>query len=87
MANKLDKLAGINDKELKAELERRQKEANALPEPLASPNFDNVLRLAKETVQEHAKGRDDDDRAHWCFEAVLEAVYGKGIWDWWNTLA
>lgn len=81
------RLRGVSDEELKAELERRQKEASAPPEALASPSFDGVVRLAKEIVEAHAEGKDDDDQAHWCFEAVLEAVYGKGIWDWWNTLA
>jgi hypothetical protein len=80
------RLAGVSDTELKAELERRQREAYRPPEPLLRPNMDGIVRLAKELVQQHAEKRDDDDMDHWCFEAVMQAVYGTGIWEWWNRI-
>jgi hypothetical protein len=46
--------------------------------------MDGIVKLAREMVQQHAEKRDDGDSDHWCFEAVLTAVYGTGIWKWWN---
>jgi hypothetical protein len=74
----------VSDAELKAELERRKQEADKPPEPLLRPNMDGIVKLAREMVQQHAEKRDDGDSDHWCFEAVLTAVYGTGIWKWWN---
>ena len=79
-------LRNLSDKELLAELKRRKKEANKPPEPLTRPDFSAIIKLAQDMVAERAKPDycDDNDNDHWCFEAVLTAIYGNKIWDWWN---
>lgn len=69
--------------ELVAELARRKTLADKGPEPLLKPNFDEVERLARLMVYEKKQKRCGDHK-QWCFERVLEAVYGRTIWDWWN---
>ena len=76
----------LSDEELVAELNRRKQEAAKPPEPLANPNFAEITKLATEMVNTlSTEGYEMKDQAHWCFEAVLTAVYGKTIWDWWNA--
>ncbi len=73
--------------ELQEEIERRKK-VNRCPLPLLQDEVaENLLKLkqaAIEDVENHFKGKDDDDSDHYMWEAVIEAVYGKKIWDWWN---
>ena len=78
-------IRNFSDAYLLAEIERRKLEANKPPEPLAKPDFSDIIKLANEMVKQKVDGREDDDNDHWCFEAVMDAVYGKGIWDWWNA--
>ena len=51
------------------------------PKPVETPDFGPVLALAKEMVAavetDVARPKDIE---HWMYEAVMEAVYGKGVW-------
>lgn len=58
-----------------------------------NPDFGDVVKLAKDHMAAMeaaaAKGQDiseagPKDMKHWCYEAVMEAVYGKGIWKYRN---
>lgn len=57
-----------------------------LPEPLPEVDYQPVYDLAVSLVEKRGGPDycDDCDDDHWCFETVMEAVYGKGIWNWWN---
>lgn len=69
--------------ELEEELERRQ---NKLPPtPIAQPNFGPLQKMIIESINESIKDKDEDeDFEHYVYEAAIEAVYGKGFWDWYN---
>jgi hypothetical protein len=74
----------LTDADLLAEMERRKAVANKPPEPLTRPDFTSIVKFAQEMVEQRVKKHEDCDNDHWCFEAILTAVYGKAIWDWWN---
>ena len=46
------------------------------------PDFAEVTRQAKEHMKGIEDGNEDDDSPHYIFEAVLEAVYGKDVWNY-----
>ena len=77
----------LRDEELEKELARR-KAAKAAPEPLATPDFSVVSEMVLRAVSELADPKDPDrlewehdDFEHYVFEAAVEAVYGRAIWD------
>jgi len=58
------------------------------PKPLKKENmkFDEVIKLAKENINEIAKGEDQDsDTKHYIYEEVMEAVFGENVWEWINS--
>lgn len=82
----------LSDEELEQELERRKEKSEKtsalpVPKPLANIDWARVISIAQEGVQNLARDRPylDDDFDTWVFEAVMEAVYGKNIWKWWNS--
>ena len=74
--------------ELQKEIVRRQKESEK-PQPLPDDQVtENLLKLkefAIHDVDEHDNGEDNEDSDHYMWEAVIEAVYGKEVWVWWNA--
>lgn len=45
-----------------------------------SPKIRNACKKYVDAVA--GGGYVDEDHDHWIFEAAMEAVYGKGIWEW-----
>lgn len=77
----------INDysiEELQALIEQKKKEEREAPAPLVSPNFSPIINMVKEYISDLEKGREPADSKQWIFEAAVEAVYGRKIWDWVN---
>ena len=56
---------------------------NPRPQPLDDQvmDFSGVIAIAEEYVKYVYDGEYMKDHENWFFEAGLEAVYGKGIWD------
>ena len=76
-------LSDITTEALLAELERRKKAKPAAPVPLASPDFQPLIRMLAENVAMlEAGGRDREDFDHYVYEAACEAIYGKDYWTW-----
>lgn len=83
----MTELQRFSEKELKTELERREKLKDAVPKPLPNPDFSGVLTTAQSVVNEVAKEHySDEDNASYIFEAVMKAIYGDKYWDWHNTM-
>lgn len=55
-----------------------------LPEPLTGIHFTDVIKLAKQHLQDIANNDRDDDMPHYIYEGVMIAIYGKDIFDWMN---
>jgi hypothetical protein len=75
----------LSDAELEAEMARRkaEKEAAKRPKPLPEPDFSNVVKQCAEYIKQlSADGYYDDDTKQYIFEAAVEAVYGRDVWDW-----
>lgn len=73
------------DLELKEEMERRVREKNKMPVPLDGSDFREVALLLTEEVQFLAREKcNSKGIERHVFEAVMEAVFGKKIWEWWN---
>ena len=78
-------LAAMTDEELEAELQRRKLAQITPPTPLTNPDFTGLVKMVTTEVKELAKPDGySKDFKHYVFESVLEAIYGKNIWDWWN---
>ena len=75
-----------SETELLQELARRKKQNKIkLPKALLSPNFVTLMVLAEEHIKNIKEGMSDDrysDAKEYIYEAVMEAVYGKDIWQW-----
>ncbi len=65
-------LTDYSVQELEAELDRRQ-----LPQPLSQPD----TRELKALVIRHVAGERIKDCNHYIYEAAVEAIYGRDIWD------
>lgn len=75
----------FSDEELEAELKSR-KEKRPLSKALGNINWSPVLNYVVEGIESVDKGHGvPKDFEHYIMEAVLEAVYGKSIWKWWNS--
>jgi len=61
---------------LEAELARRKETSSARPTPLPTPDWAPLVNLI--TEGEHQ----DDDFAHYVYEAAMTAVYGEAYWEW-----
>lgn len=71
--------------ELQAEIERRNK-VKIPPKRLENINWNPVVEMTEEYVKNVAAmpDHDPDDIDRLMFEAVMEAIYGPKIWDWFN---
>jgi len=87
-----DKLWTVSDEALQAEIERRQKRADAPPRLVsmsvvpqddldAHRNFD-VLRNACIKYVEQVLDDHPEPDGHWIEEAAMALFYGEGYWDW-----
>lgn len=85
-------LRQVSEEDLKAELERREKEkaAGPRPKPLAKPDFSAVLAMFETQLAEMEKGEvHDDDYSefqHYVFENVAKAIYGDKYFQWTNKV-
>lgn len=74
----MEKLTDVSTAELEAELQRR----NSIT-PIAEPDFtklrDTVIRGIELAVKENYL---DEDLRGYVWEAAVEAVYGKGFFEW-----
>jgi hypothetical protein len=78
-------MAGLSDEELEAEMKRRKeaREAAKRPQPADNPDFGILLGQCAEYIKQLAAyGRYDEDLKDYVFEAAVEAIYGRGVWDW-----
>ena len=81
-----------SDDELQAELRRRERaRLPAKPEPKAPDAIDwaPVYTMATHHINgldgQHEECHSEDDCQDYLYEAVLQAIYGKGIWPWLRT--
>ena len=72
------------------ELKRREKVKESIPQPKLPHewNFGVVVAACKDYIHnlsrdyDDQKWRDPDDYRYLIFEAAIEAVYGKEVWQW-----
>jgi len=78
----------FSDEQLEAELKARAELRNKPPTPLPTIRWDQVSDYIKVGVYEVSLGRGEPkDFEHYLFELVMEAVYGREFWVWWNRNA
>lgn len=83
----MKQLKDYTPEELRAELERREKEKNSPPSVLPVIDWSGVINQAKSITKTVADGKhiDDNDDAHYLYEEVMKAVYGKDYFKWFNV--
>ena len=77
----------FTDFQLERELLRRKEEAKkkSLPQPLDNINIAEIKNTAimiRDAVANNGHVGNNDE--HWCFEAVMQSVFGKDYWNWHN---
>jgi hypothetical protein len=77
-------LSEIETGELRNELRRREA---ALPEPLAEPQWGELIALVERGIRRHAVGLTEDHFRHYVFQAAITAIWGHDFWTWWNSHA
>lgn len=85
IGNRAMQLHQATDEQIQEEVARRKRSKR--PQPKAQPDWSELLTVLNEAIA--SAGSDDKhvdpDVEHWVFEAALEAVYGKDVWEWWNA--
>lgn len=80
-------LQRYSKEDLIKELERREAKSK-IPAPLPDEQIkENLFKLkdsAIHSIEQHFNNNDHEDDDHYTWEAVIEAVYGKDVWKWWN---
>lgn len=71
--------------QLKEEIKHREV-LQSCPDHKVLPNWGPVKSLAIQATRSLAADESIKDIEQYIFEAVMEAVYGPKIWDWWNPL-
>lgn len=69
--------------DLQAELERRK---NHRPKRLQDINVQPLIDIVEEYITAIAEEKRMKDAEHYIYEAAIECVYGKGIFDWINEM-
>lgn len=70
----------FSTKELEDELARR-----ITPCPVIHPNWTSVVNYTQTAMRQIVRGDGlPKDFEHYLMETVLEAVYGKEVFTWWN---
>jgi hypothetical protein len=67
---------------LAAERKRQEDDKKLVPlvKPLEEMNFDGIIQLAMDIMKRIVNDDENEDAPQWCYEEVMETVYGKGIW-------
>ena len=75
-------LSDYSTDDLKLELERRLLES--VPKMQKCPDYTDLQHSCQAYVCAIATNtyHEDNEDQHYIFEAALEALYGKSIWDW-----
>jgi len=80
-------LKQYDTEELLAEIKRREL-AKRLPSQISTPNFKPLEGVIKDYIAEVAvePKADFSDAVQHIFESAVEAMYGKDIWEWLDTV-
>ena len=71
--------------ELEAEIERKKRDPAEALKPLKAPDFTPLRNMIIDGIEDAIKRqREPKDFSHYVYEMAMEAVYGKGFWEWWN---
>lgn len=78
--------------DLQAEIERRNALAEVLqqqasmPQPLPEMDFQPLVDMVVEGLTESvAVGYVDEDFDHYVYEEVMNTIFGKNFWKWYNS--
>ena len=78
-------LHDASEQALERELAKRRAK-HTMPDPSSAPNWAQVRAILVDGITSAVdSGRWDDDLKQYVWEAVAEAVYGPGFWDWRNA--
>lgn len=80
-------LKNYTKEQLEDELKRR--EELVIPIQLESPDLTDLKRVTAEYIEELSKNPAGDmtNSEHFVFEEAMEAIYGKNIFDWINSVS
>ena len=86
MAKENNMLNKYSDEDLQQELKHRKKRRAEKPVELITQDFTNLRKCCQEYINGLAKNQVVHiDQEHWIFEAAMEAVFGKKVWEYINN--
>jgi hypothetical protein len=78
-------LSNVKTEDLQRELSKRAVDATKPPAPLEQPSFTDLREMVIAGINKAADERyQDDDFAHYVYEAAMTAVYGPDFFAWRN---
>lgn len=57
-----------------------------LPKLVSEINVQPLIKLMESIFDQYEAGHDDDDNDHWCYEELVNTIYGHKAWDWINNI-
>jgi 5-methylcytosine-specific restriction endonuclease McrBC regulatory subunit McrC len=54
------------------------------PKPKKIPDFESLIKACEHYLNNIEKGKQRDDDQHYIYEAAMECIYGKEVWDFIN---
>lgn len=77
-------LSNVSYTELHDELARRKQPKTVKPTANENPNFQKLIELCKNYVNDIESGKtgEDSDYDGYIYESALEAVFGDDVWVW-----
>ena len=86
----MNDLEQFTDEELEQELEQRKfknpPKITMLKDWQIQKNFEQLKKKVSDYVDSVHKREDRDDDEHYMWEHLMETFYGKGYWDWHNSI-
>ena len=59
------------------------------PAPIPNPDYSKIVEYVEDGMKSILEndGYPGKDFDHYCFEVVMETIYGPDVWKWWNAHA
>ena len=75
----------FTEEQLLAELKRREQTKDR-PRPLNNPDYSQLIKVTEAIFDSYQKDGYFKDDDHWCYESLMECLYGSNVFNWINKV-
>lgn len=68
------------------EYDKKLKTINDRPKLIENPDWSDVIKMGESIVNNAIKGYENDDDSQYMLESVMQTLYGKKFYDWYNKV-